>query len=123
MPRATNGPARRSRRKKVLKRASGFQGMQKSSFRVAVHKVARALAYAYQGRKLKKRDYRALWNVRINAAARLCGTTYSRLIHDLDASNIELDRKVLADIALHDPAGFEKVVRASASKEPVDHAT
>ena len=67
MPRATNAPARRSRRKKVLKRASGFQGMQKSSYRVAVHKVARALAYAYHGRKIKKRDYRAAYTAYSNS--------------------------------------------------------
>ncbi len=113
MPRASNAPARNRRRKKVLKRASGFQGMQKSSYRVAVHKVARALAYAYAGRKIKKRDYRALWNVRINAAARICGTTYSKLIHGLTTKGIELDRKILADIALHDPDGFSKVVEAA----------
>ena len=113
MPRATNAPSRNRRRKKVLKRARGFNGMQKSSYRVAVHKVARALAYAYDGRKQKKRDYRALWNVRINAAARQCGTTYSKLIHNLASKNIELDRKVLADIALHDPDGFAKVVEAA----------
>ena len=113
MPRATNAPSRNRRRKKVLKRARGFNGMQKSSYRVAVHKVARALAYAYDGRKQKKRDYRALWNVRINAAARQCGTTYSKLIHNLASKSIELDRKVLADIALHDPDGFAKVVEAA----------
>ncbi|MBW1809135.1 MAG: 50S ribosomal protein L20 [Deltaproteobacteria bacterium] len=113
MPRATNAPSRNRRRKKVLKRARGFNGMQKTSYRVAVHKVARALAYAYDGRKQKKRDYRALWNVRINAAARQCGTTYSKLIHNLASKNIELDRKILADIALHDPDGFAKVVEAA----------
>lgn len=115
MPRATNAPSRNRRRKKVLKRARGFSGMQKTSYRVAVHKVARALAYAYTGRKQKKRDYRALWNVRINAAARQCGTTYSKLIHNLASKNIELDRKILADIALHDPDGFGKVVEAAGS--------
>ena len=77
MPRATNTPARRRRRKKVLKQVRGFYGVQKSSFRVASNKLMRALAYAYSGRKLKKREYRGLWNIRINAAARKCGTTYS----------------------------------------------
>ncbi|RLB59636.1 MAG: 50S ribosomal protein L20 [Deltaproteobacteria bacterium] len=110
MPRATNAPARNKRRKKVLKRAKGFYGMQKSSYRVAVHKVARALAYSYTGRKLKKRDYRALWNARINAAARMHGTNYSRLINGLANRGVELDRKILADIALHDPEGFGKIV-------------
>jgi large subunit ribosomal protein L20 len=110
MPRATNAPARRRRRKKVLKRARGFYGVQKSSFRVASGKVMRALAYAYEGRKIKKRDYRALWNIRINAAARMCGTTYSRLIHKLSQKNVELDRKILADIATNDFEGFSKLV-------------
>ena len=115
MPRATNVPARKLRRKKILKRAKGFYGMQRSSFRVAANKVMRALAYSYQGRKLKKRDYRALWNVRINAAARQCGTNYSKLIHGLAKKGVELDRKVLADIALHDPEGFGKLVEVAKS--------
>jgi large subunit ribosomal protein L20 len=110
MPRAKNAPARRRRRKKVLKRARGFYGMQKSSFRVASSKVLRALAYAYDGRKIKKRDYRALWNARINAAARKCGTTYSRLVHELSQKGVELDRKILADIAANDFAGFARLV-------------
>jgi large subunit ribosomal protein L20 len=115
MPRATNAPARRRRRKKILKRASGFYGSQKSSIRVATNKVYRALAYSYVGRKLKKREYRALWNVRINAAARLCGTSYSRLIHALTDKGIELDRKILADIAVHDSEGFAKLVEVATS--------
>lgn len=110
MPRVTNAPARRRRKKKVLKRSRGFFGVQKSSFRVASGKVKRALAYAYRGRKIKKRDYRSLWNIRINAAARKCGTNYSRLIHGLGKNGVELDRKSLADIAMHDQAGFEKLV-------------
>ena len=110
MPRATNAPTRRRRRKKVLKRARGFNGIQKSSFRVASGKVMRALAYAYDGRKIKKRDYRALWNARINAAARMCGTTYGRLIHKLSQKGVELDRKILADIAANDFEGFAKLV-------------
>ena len=113
MPRASNAPARRQRRKKILKRARGFYGMQHSSFRVAANKVARALAYAYSGRKLKKREYRALWNVRINAAARRNGTTYSQLIHGLARNGVELDRKILADIAVHDPEGFAKLVEVA----------
>jgi large subunit ribosomal protein L20 len=84
--------------------------MQKSSFRVASNKVMRALAYAYDGRKTKKRDYRALWNARINAAARQYGTTYSRLIHKLSQKGVELDRKILADIAANDIEGFAKLV-------------
>lgn len=110
MPRATNAPARRRRRKKVLKRAKGFYGMQSKSFRIAETRVKRAMAYAYAGRKIKKRDYRALWTVRINAAARKNGMSYSRLIHGLGQAGVELDRKVLADIALHDPEGFTRIV-------------
>jgi large subunit ribosomal protein L20 len=113
MPRASNVPTRRRRRKKVLKKARGFFGVQKSSFRVASNKVMRALAYAYDGRKIKKRDYRALWNVRINAAARKCGISYSKLIHGLSVKGVELDRKVLADIAVHDPEGFAKIVEVA----------
>ena len=93
-----------------MKRARGFDGMQKSSFRVAANKVMRALAYAYEGRKIKKRDYRTLWNARINAAARKCGTTYSQLIHKLSQQGIDLDRKILADIAVNDFEGFAKLV-------------
>jgi large subunit ribosomal protein L20 len=110
MPRATNAASRKRRRKKVLKRARGFYGRQKSSFRVAAGKVMRALAYAYDGRKIKKRDYRTLWNARINAAARKCGTTYSKLIHKLSQKGVELDRKILADIAVNDFDGFAKLV-------------
>lgn len=113
MPRATNAPARKQRKKKVLERASGFYGQQKSSFRVAAARVRRALAYAYVGRKVKKRDYRTLFNVRINAGARQNGTTYSKLIKGLLDAGIELNRKMLADIALHDPAGFTKIVEAA----------
>jgi large subunit ribosomal protein L20 len=113
MPRATNAPARRQRKKKILKRARGFYGAQSKSFRVAAQKVKRAWAYAYVGRKIKKRDFRSLWNVRINAASRLNGLSYSRLIHGLSQAGVELDRKVLADIALHDPKGFSQIVEVA----------
>lgn len=111
MPRASNAPARRQRRKKVLKRAKGFSGMQSKSFRVAAPRVKRAMAYAYAGRRIKKRDYRRLWNIRINAAARTNGVSYSKLIHGLVRTGVELDRKILADIALHDPDGFRHLIR------------
>jgi len=110
MPRATNAVARKRRRDKVLKRAKGFFGAQKNCFRIAAHKVKRALAYGFVGRKLKKRDYRAMWNIRISAAARINGTSYSKLIHGLLVKGVQLDRKILADIALHDPQGFAKIV-------------
>ncbi len=109
MPRATNKASRHQRHKKWLKRARGFSGMQSKSFRVAAPRIKRAMAYAYAGRKVKKREYRSLWNVRINAAARDNGLSYSRLIHGLHQAGVELDRKVLADIALHDPAGFTRI--------------
>jgi len=96
-----------------MKRARGFFGQQSTSFRIADNKVKRALAYAYAGRKIKKRDYRALWNIRISAAAKKCGTSYSKLIHGLSVRNVELDRKVLADIAIHDPEGFAKIVEVA----------
>jgi large subunit ribosomal protein L20 len=115
MPRATNAPARNRRRKKVLKRAKGFFGGQSKSFRVAAPKVKRAMAYAYVGRKVKKRDYRALWNVRINVAARENGLSYSKLIHGLHKAGVALDRKVLADIALHDPDGFARIAEVAKS--------
>ena len=113
MPRATNAPARRRRRKKVLKQARGFYGAQSKSFRVASHQVKHALAFGYVGRKVKKRDYRTLWNVRINAATRLHGLSYSKFIHGLSQAGVELDRKVLADIALHDPDGFAEIVNVA----------
>ena len=115
MPRATNAPARNRRRKKVLKRAKGFFGMQSKSFRVAAPKVKRAMAYAYVGRKVKKRDYRALWNVRINVAARENGLSYSKFIYGLHKAGVALDRKVLADIALHDPDGFARIAEVAKS--------
>src|SRR5512137_2593402 len=106
MPRSTNAVARRHRRNRLFKKAKGFYGFQGTATRIANNKVNRALAYEFVGRKQKKRDYRTMWNVRINAEARKNGTTYSQLIRDLTRKSIELDRKVLADIALHDPEGF-----------------
>jgi large subunit ribosomal protein L20 len=109
MARVTNAPARKDRHQKVMDRASGFRGRQSKIFRVAAHKVKRAGVYAYKGRKIKKRDYRALWNVRISAAARLLGLSYSKLIAGLKKASVELDRKILADIALHDAPAFAKI--------------
>lgn len=115
MPRVTNAPARRRRKKKVMKRARGFFGRQSKAFRVAANKVRRAMAYAYAGRKIKKRDYRAMWNIRISAAARMHGLSYSQLIHGLSRAGVGLDRKILADIALHDPEGFAKIAELARS--------
>lgn len=106
MPRAKSGMTNRRRHKKVLKRAKGYYSAGSRSYTHAVEKNDRAMAYAYKHRKMKKRNYRALWNIRINAAARLNGTTYSRLMGGLIKAGITLDRKVLSDMAIHDTAAF-----------------
>ncbi|MAT55542.1 MAG: 50S ribosomal protein L20 [Bacteroidetes bacterium] len=113
MPRSVNHVASRARRKKVLKQAKGYFGRRKNVWTVAKNAVDRAMAYAYVGRKLKKRAYRRLWIARINAAARANGTTYSRLMHKLAANNIDLNRKALADLALNHPDAFKAVVEAA----------
>jgi large subunit ribosomal protein L20 len=98
----------------VLKLAKGFRGGRSKLFRTAADSVDKALMYAYRDRKARKRDFRRLWIARINAAARMNDTSYSRLIHGLKQANIELDRKVLADLAIADPAGFKKVTELAA---------
>lgn len=108
--RVKTGVVRRRRHKKVLKRASGYYSMNSRSYSVAVEKNDRALAYAYRDRKARKREMRQLWIARINAAARMNGTTYSRLTGALKQAGIELDRKVLADMAVQDPKGFAALV-------------
>ncbi len=110
MPRSVNSVASRKRRKKVLKAAKGYFGRRKNVLTVAKNAVDKAMAYAYVGRKLKKRAYRRLWIARINAGARSLGTTYSKLIHQLSSKNIDLNRKVLADLALNHPEAFKAVV-------------
>ncbi len=109
MPRVKGGPKTRQRRKKVLKMAKGYRGGRSRLYRTAVDAVHRALAYAYQGRKTRKRDFRRLWITRINAAARLHGLSYSRLMDALRKAHIELDRKVLADLAVNDPNAFSRI--------------
>ncbi len=110
MPRAKGGPKTRARRKRVLNLAEGYWGAKSKLFRTATEAVDRALKYAYRDRKARKRDFRRLWIARINAAVRLNGLTYSRFIAGLAKSGIGLDRKVLADMAVTDPAGFTKIV-------------
>ncbi len=110
MPRSVNAVASRARRKKVLKAAKGFWGRRKNVLTVAKNAVDKAMGYAYVGRKLKKRAYRQLWIARINAGARQLGTTYSRLIHNLANHKVGLNRKALADLALHHPDAFKAVV-------------
>ena len=106
MPRVKRGVTARARHKKVLDQAKGYSGRRKNVFRVAVQAVTKAGQYAYRDRKQRKRQFRALWIARINAAARECGITYSRFINGLKKGSIEIDRKVLADIAVHDKAAF-----------------
>ncbi len=109
MSRATNNSASRQRRNKILKMASGYRGGRSKLTRTASGAVDRALAYAYRDRRTRKRDFRRLWIARINAAARAHGMSYSRFIHGLKAASVEIDRKVLADLAVRDEAGFAKL--------------
>jgi large subunit ribosomal protein L20 len=110
MPRATNNPAAKQRRKRILKRAKGFFGAKKNQVREGRHAADRAMAYAYRDRKARKRDFRRLWITRINAAARLNGLSYSTFINGLKKASIDIDRKVLADLAVRDAQGFAKLV-------------
>ena len=110
MPRVKRGTKRNDRRKKILKRASGYFLTKSKLYQAAQEAVERGLKFAYSGRKQKKRQYRSLWIVRINAAAKMNGISYSQLIHGLKAAGVELDRKILADIAVNDAAGFTALV-------------
>ena len=116
MARVTRGFKARRRRKALLERTKGFSGRRKNTYRVANQAAIRAGVYAYVGRKLKKRDFRALWIQRINAAARGLGLKYSTLIDLLKKAEINLDRKVLADLAYNDPDAFKAVVESAKSK-------
>jgi large subunit ribosomal protein L20 len=118
MPRAKGGFKTRRRRNRVLEQAKGFRLGRRSIFSVAKNSVRRALSYQYRDRRNKKREFRRLWIVRINAAAHTHGLTYSQLIHSLKLANIEIDRKVLSDMAIHDPAGFGEVVAAARQAAP-----
>jgi large subunit ribosomal protein L20 len=110
MPRATNNPASRARRKKILKQAKGYWGRRKNVYTVAKNAVDRGMAFAYRDRKTKKRNFRALWIQRINAAAREQGMSYSVFMGKLHAANVDLNRKTLADLAMNNPEAFEAVV-------------
>ncbi|MCB9309107.1 MAG: 50S ribosomal protein L20 [Lewinellaceae bacterium] len=112
MPRSVNAVAARARRKKVLKAARGYFGARSKVFTVAKNAVEKGLLYAYRDRKNKKRAFRRLWIVRINAAARMNGTTYSRLMNALKKNNNELNRKVLADMAMNHPDAFTAIVNS-----------
>ncbi|MEM1238426.1 MAG: 50S ribosomal protein L20 [Cyanobacteria bacterium P01_H01_bin.26] len=116
MARVKRGNVARKRRKKILKLAKGYRGSHSKLFRTANQQVMKALRYAYRDRRNRKRDFRRLWITRINAAARLNGTTYSRLIGDLKTANIEINRKMLAQMAVLDPGTFTKVVELAGQK-------
>jgi large subunit ribosomal protein L20 len=118
MPRATNAPASRKRRKRILRRAKGFRGGRSRLIRTAKDAVFKARQWEYRDRKNRKRTFRGLWIQRINAAARARGLTYSRFMEGLKSANIDLDRKVLADIAVNDSAGFD--VLADQAKAALD---
>ncbi len=115
MPRATNSPASRKRRKRILLRAKGFRGFRSKLFRYAKDAVYKARQYEYRDRKKRKGQFRRLWIQRISAAVRNDGMTYSRFIEGLKAANIELDRKVLADLAVVDAATFSAIVEQAKS--------
>jgi large subunit ribosomal protein L20 len=107
--RVKRGYKARRRRKKILKLAKGFRGGRSKLFRTAADAVDKALMYAYRDRRVRKRDFRRLWIARINAAARMNNISYSKLIHGLKLANVEIDRKVLADLAISDPSAFTKI--------------
>ncbi|MBI5450672.1 MAG: 50S ribosomal protein L20 [Gammaproteobacteria bacterium] len=109
MPRVKRGVTARARHKKVIARAKGYQGRRKNVYRVAVQAVTKAGQYAYRDRRQKKRQFRSLWIVRINAAAHECGLSYSRLINGLKKAAIEIDRKVLAELAVNDKVAFAAI--------------
>jgi large subunit ribosomal protein L20 len=106
----------RKRRKKILKLAKGFRGGRSKLFRTAADALDKSLMYAYRDRRQRKRDFRRLWITRINAAARIHKLSYSRLMHGLKLANVDLDRKVLADLAVSDPAGFTRIAELAAQK-------
>lgn len=110
MPRSVNAVASRKRRKKILKAAKGYFGARRNVYTVAKNAVEKGLLYAYRDRKNKKRAFRRLWIARINAGARMHGMSYSRLMHQLKEHNIELNRKVLADLAMNHPDSFKSIV-------------
>jgi large subunit ribosomal protein L20 len=114
--RVKRGFKARRRRKKVLKLAKGFRGGRSKLYRTAADAVDKALMYAYRDRRVRKRDFRRLWIARINAAARLNNISYSKFMHGLKLANIELDRKVLAELAISDPTGFSQIVKVASQQ-------
>jgi large subunit ribosomal protein L20 len=121
MARVKRGVTSHARHLKVLKRAKGYRGRSKSSFRIAIERVEKGLQYAYRDRRTKKRNFRALWIQRINAAARLNGLPYGRFMNGLKRAGIEIDRKVLADLAVREPAAFTVIAeQAQAALDKAD---
>lgn len=116
MPRVKRGVVARARHKKILKQARGYYGARSRVYRVAKQAVIKAGQYAYRDRRQRKRQFRALWIARINAGARECGLSYSRLISGLKKASIELDRKILADLAVFDKSAFAELAAAAKSK-------
>jgi len=116
MPRVKNSVATRKRRKKILKLAKGYFGSKSKLFRVANQQVMKSLAYAYRDRKARKRDFRKLWITRINAAARNNGLSYSRFMDGLKKAGVEINRKMLAELAVNDPEAFSHLVKVAKSK-------
>ncbi|MFQ5671829.1 MAG: 50S ribosomal protein L20 [Nitrospinales bacterium] len=116
MPRAVNGTVARNRRKKILKLAKGFRGARRKHYRAARETVEKALCYAYRDRRARKRDFRRLWIARINAAARQGGLTYSQFMHGLKLAEIELDRKVLSDLAIRNEDSFKTLLETARVK-------
>ena len=114
--RVKRGFKARQRRKKVLKLAKGFRGGHSKLFRTAADAVDKALMYAYRDRRVRKRDFRRLWIARINAAARINNISYSKFMHGLKLANVELDRKVLAELAISDPNGFSQIVKVASQQ-------
>lgn len=119
MSRVKNGPATRARRKKMLKMAKGYQGSHSRTFKKAKEAVTRALKFAYRDRRTRKRDFRSLWIIRINAATRAEGLAYSRFIDGLNKAGIEIDRKIMADLAVNDPEAFKKLIEIAREKSGV----
>jgi len=115
MPRVKRGPKRKNRRAKILKAAKGYWGMKSRGHRIAKEQVERGLNFAYAGRKDRKGDFRKLWIARINAAARANGISYSKLMAGLKAAGTTIDRKILADLAVHDSAAFSALVESARS--------
>jgi large subunit ribosomal protein L20 len=119
MPRVKRGTVRRAKRKKLLARAKGYYANKSKLYRAAKESVDTALKYAFVGRRRKKRDFRSLWIVRINAAAREHGLTYSQLMAGLKAAGATLDRKMLADIAVNEPASFKSIAAQAKAAKPL----